>query len=144
MKFTIRNMLAITTLVAMISLLLSTVRGPILSDGVAFYAPIILGACLSWRLYSRGKSTSILRSFVVGALGGLLGNLIWPTGILIGITLFGNTENIALPPIMILSCVLAALATGGAFSATLTAGFPPPENSSSSSTECELNPGSAV
>ena len=129
MKFTTRNLLAIVTLVAILCLLLTNVQGPILTHGVAFYAPAILAAYLTWQFYSRPRNFSLLRSFITGALGGLVGNLLWPTWVLILLILIGKTDNIANPGVILLACVATSLAVGGAISATLTIGFPPPKDS---------------
>ncbi len=129
LKFTTRSLIAITTLSSILCLLLTNVQGQILNDGVAFFAPIILCGYLTWQFYSRPRNSSMLRSFITGAIGGLFGNLVWPTGLLIVLVLLGKADYIAAPGAIILACAAISFTVGGAMSAILTVGFPPPKDS---------------
>lgn len=124
MQFSIRNLLGLATLAAIICLPIATAQGPILRDGVAFYGPIILCSILAWHLILRRNTTSLIRSFLIGGIAGLIGTLVWPAGLLAWIVMFGNPEQIPALQAMLLACILVSLALGGAITTALKVGFP--------------------
>lgn len=119
MRFSTRNLFGFVALAAILSILYATARGPVLTDCVAFYVPMIICAALSWQFFLKGKPTSTIRSFATGALAALIGTMIWPTGLLIVMLFLGNPD--ALPSL--LECVAISLALGGTFASVLTLGF---------------------
>ena len=125
MKPTNRILYAILVLLALIYFLFITVRGPVLTDAVAFYSPMMTGAFLAWRFLVFRKNRARSFTFLAGAAGGLTGTLVWPTGILVWLMLSGNTGEIPLPIVMFFACCFIASALGGAVAMILSVGFEP-------------------
>jgi len=132
MNFTLRNMLGATALIAMACCLLTTpVYGPA-HEAVAFYLPIIICSYLVWHFRVRHNSLSVLHAFGAGAVGGVFGTLLFPTGIIAGILIFGDSAGMEMGWTTVLVCLGAAILIGGILSATLTAGFSTAPNAYSS------------
>ena len=123
MKLPNRLLCATLAMVALIYFLLNTVRGPVLTAGVAFYAPIMIGAFLAWRFLAYRKNRARSFTFLVGVAGGLVGTLVWPTGILVWQMLTGTTDPQILPIVMFFACCFVASALGGAVAMILSLGF---------------------
>lgn len=118
-KLNKRNLGAILALILLSCFLLVTVRGPVLTDGVAFYAPIMILAFLVWRFVVFCKHRSRSYTFLAGALGGLLGTMLWPTWIVVGLMI---VDPQAMPTMFFAICFVASI-VGGAVALILSLGF---------------------
>ncbi len=120
-----RTRYALLLFLALVCFLLATVQGPILIDGVAFYAPIMLFAFLVWRLVVYRKNRSRSYMFLAGAVGGLFGTIVWPTGILMWMMLTGNVDHLETPLAILFAIFFVACLVGGTVAMLLSFGFEP-------------------
>lgn len=125
MKRPDRVQTALLALGAVTFFLLITVRGPILTDGVAYYAPIMLGAFVAWRWKVFGKCRPRSFIFLAGVVGGLVGTLVWPTGILLGLWVTGIASQIHMPVVLLFASLFIASAVGGVVAMIFSFGFDP-------------------
>jgi len=122
-KPTKRSVFATLSLVLLICLLLGTVRGAILTDGVAFYAPIMVCGFLVWRFVVFPKHRARSFTFLAGAAGGLVGTLLWPTWILVWQMFTGTTDPGIMPLAMFFAICFIASILGGVVAMILSVGF---------------------
>ena len=123
MKLPKRARYAILALLMLTGFLLLTVRGPVLTDGVAFYSPIMICAFLAWRFIAFRKNRARSYTFLTGAAGGLVGTLVWPTGILVGMMITGTADPKTMPLVMLFAIFFVASVLGGAVAMILSLGF---------------------
>lgn len=116
---------ALLALAALIFFLLITVRGPIFEDGVLYYAPIILGAFVAWRwkVFCFDQRRPRSYTFLAGVVGGIVGTLVWPTGILIVLWVTGNASQIHMPVVLLFASLFIASSVGGVVAMILSSGF---------------------
>ena len=123
MKLSKRARYSMLALVALTAFLLLTVQGPVLTDGVAYYAPIMVCAFLAWRFFVYGKKRSRSYTFLAGTAGGIVGTLIWPTGILVALMVSGNAGDVPMPLVMLFASLFVSSIIGGAVTMLFSVGF---------------------
>ncbi len=99
--------------------ILAATRGPIVSDGVLFYAPIIVFAVAFWSITHFRKSRTLLVGAATGILGGIVGHVAW----LATIAVKNGLPNLADLIWMMVISVFIAAGVGGTFGLVLSAGF---------------------
>ena len=122
-KPVLRGLLACLTMLLIGWFLLATVQGPIWSDGVAFYLPIILFAFVAWALFVCHKQRSKSYTFLTGVVGGLVGTMVWPTGLLVAMILTNTADPRISPIVMLFAICFAASVLGGVVAMLLSFGF---------------------
>ena len=138
MTITIRNLFGALTLVAiLIPFLLPRPNVASYMIVSSCVLPVAFCSFVAWWLLLRSNKASIAKAFVFGALAGLVGTLIWPSGFLTWVLLNtgsgpGNASGFIIGILMIV--LPESIVLGGAIAATLTAGFP--HQSRSSFTNC--------
>jgi hypothetical protein len=90
----------------------------------------IVAVCtlLSWLFAFRGKARSATRSFVTGAISGLVGTLIWPSGYWIWHCVT-NMDHLQMGGIIVTFLgllIIGSMVVGAAIATTLTLGFTDP------------------
>lgn len=107
--------------------LLATVRGPWLTDGVAYYAPIMLGAFIAWRWKVFGRERPRSYTFLAGVIGGLVATLVWPTGVLAVLWVTGKVAMQDLPMVVVFASFFRASCVGGVMALIRSWGYDPRE-----------------
>ncbi len=115
----IRRLVAVALLVLFVVAILANTRGPIVSDGVLFFAPIVVCAVAFWLFSHFRKSRSLLVGSATGIYGGIVGHVAWLATMAVLNRLPNLTDLIWLTAI---SVVVAAV-VGGTFGLVLTVGF---------------------
>jgi len=135
MQFTNRNLIAVVSVVALICGMISALIQFRFCNGVqaaSFCSPVVVCSLLAWRLLLHGRGKSVPQGFIIGAVAGVIGTLIFPTGLFIyGYFTIAHGAGMILPAVMIL--MAASFLVGGLIAATLTLGFPALKRGSSSS-----------
>lgn len=94
-----------------------------------FCFPVVLCAMISWFYVLHGRTNSILRSIFTGAVSGLIGTLIWPTGWMIwkfasyAIVNMNHCEMCGLTAMLIGTMIAISMVSSAAITSTLTAVF---------------------
>ena len=123
MKLEKRARYAILALLVLTALLLLNVNGPVWTDGAAYYAPIMVCGFLVWRFFVYGKRRSKSYTFLAGTAGGILGTLVWPTGILVALMVTGNADGVPVPVAMLFASLFVSSILGGVVAMLFSAGF---------------------
>lgn len=91
-----------------------------------FCFPVVICAMFSWFYVLHGRTNSILRSISVGAVSGLIGTLIWPTGWMIwefasyAIVNMNHCEMCGLTAMLIGTMITISMVSAAAITSTLT------------------------
>ncbi len=117
----LRRLFAVSLLVLMVLGILAMTRGPILSDGVLFWAPMLVFAVMFWLISHFRNARSVATGCVYGIAGSIFGHVIW---FVIYATIAGLPSLTNLFSLLQISLTFATL-FGGVFGIVLTFGFRP-------------------
>jgi hypothetical protein len=125
-----RKVFGATVLVALLCTAITAPRVLGVPPSVASLAcaPVVVFAFLSWLFTLRGKPRSVTRSFITGAVSGLAGTLVWPTGFMIW-DCIKNMNHLEMGEIIVMLIgilIVGAMVFGAAIATTLTLGFQTP------------------
>ena len=127
-RYTSKNLFAFLCLTAFGCFLLTALIGSVFDDvleSTIFYLPIFSGAAVAstfWFWLCRPQR-SLLGSFLVTALGALIGNICWPSGVILAYLLTDNALPSENPWNILFASLTTAMVTGGVIGCILNIGF---------------------